>query len=307
MVPKSNCNQWRRYRMNILAIDIGGSSIKAAFINNSQQLSLREKIATPMTSKEDLLTALESLIRSYDDIDGLAISMPGVIDSQQGFLYTGGALRYLHPCPFADELAKLFHLPVWIGNDARCAAIAEVGYGVLQEVNDAIVVILGTGIGGCLIKDKNIHYGKHFRSSEVSSIHTDYHTPFQIDANWWAVSGIQALSTIAQKHLQIDEHISGELLFSYIEQGSEVAKDALREFCTTLALQLFNLQAIFDAETIAIGGGISQQSLLIEYVKEAFQKIVVGEPIYTPHITACKFHNDANLWGAYYQFLQTYQ
>ena len=51
---------------------------------------------------------------------------------------------------------------ITIGNDAKCAANAEIGFGSLQDIQDGAVVILGTGIGGCLIKDHKVHTGRHF-------------------------------------------------------------------------------------------------------------------------------------------------
>ncbi|WP_318532656.1 ROK family protein [Faecalibacillus intestinalis] len=63
---------------------------------------------------------------------------------------------------------------ITIGNDAKCAANAEIGYGNLQDILDGAVVILGTGIGGCLIKNHQVHTGCHFSAGEFSFVKTDY-------------------------------------------------------------------------------------------------------------------------------------
>ena len=82
--------------------------------------------------------------------------MPGVIDSENGIALTGGALTYIQEEPVEKVLSEKYGVPVWIGNDAKCAGSAEVGYGALKDVQDSVAIILGTGIGGCLIKDKKV-------------------------------------------------------------------------------------------------------------------------------------------------------
>lgn len=77
---------------------------------------------------------------------------------------------------------------------------------------------------------------------------------------------------------------------------------ALDEFCFYIALQFHNIQAIFDPEKFAIGGGISAQPLLIEKINEQYKKLFI--PVFTlrsVEVVACEFRNDANLIGAYYQ------
>ena len=289
--------------MNLLVLDIGGSSIKIAVMDEKHTIITRDKVKTPMDGMDALFTCLDDIWKRYgSQVEGLAISMPGVIDSAHGFAYTGGALRYLENRPFAKELSERYHIPVWIGNDAKCAAIAEVGYGALQGVEDAIVIILGTGIGGCLIKDGKVYNGKHFSSGEVSSLHINVQNPIGETNKRWRISGILGLREIAQRYLETDEELSGEAFFQLVNEGNEKAIAALKEYATSLAVALFNIQAIYDGEVIAIGGGISAQPKLIEEVKAAFTQIAKNEPVYVPEIVPCAFRNDANLIGAYYQY-----
>ena len=95
-----------------------------------------------------------------DQINGMALSMPGIIDPERGYQYTGGALRYIDKLETVEVLKKRCPTNITIGNDAKCAANAEIGFGNLQDIQDGAVVILGTGIGGCLIKDHKVHTGK---------------------------------------------------------------------------------------------------------------------------------------------------
>ena len=91
--------------------------------------------------------------------------------------------------------------------------------------------------------------------------------------------------------------------------GDEKVLTAIDLFAKEVALQIFNVHIIFDCEKVAIGGGISAQPFLIDLIKKNMDIIYdnLGFDIYQPEIVACKFRNDANLIGALYQHLQTFQ
>lgn len=286
--------------MKILSMDIGGSSIKYGILDENRNIISQDKIKTPLDNLESFYQVLDSIIPK--DIDGIAISMPGVIDSNNGIALSGGALVYIVEEPIMKKLEERYKVPVWVGNDAKCAALAEVGYGALMDVDDAVVIILGTAIGGCIVKDKKAHYGKRFSSGEVSSIIISNEYPVKEENSWYAINGIQGLLRMVQKYLETDSYYTGEEIFDMAEQGNQKVLKALDEFCFNIAIQLFNIQTIFDPEKIAVGGGISVQPLLIQKINEQYKKLcALNNPIYPISIVPCKFRNNANLLGAYYQ------
>lgn len=286
--------------MKILSIDIGGSSIKYGILDENIHISTRGKIKTPSDTLDNFYQAIDSIIT--ENIDGIAISMPGVIDPQNGIAITGGALLYIDNEPIVKKLEKKYHVPVWVGNDAKCAALAEVGYGSLKDVDDAVVIILGTGIGGCLVKNREVHYGKRFSSGEVSSVIVRNDYPLKEENSWYRINGIQGLLETVQRYLDTKNYYTGEQIFEMVNQGDIKVNEALDEFCFNIALQIFNIQAVFDPEKVSIGGGISAQAILIKKVNEQYQKMcALGNPLYPIPIVACEFRNDANLIGAYYQ------
>lgn len=293
--------------MKLAALDIGGSSIKYANMDENQNIYARGKKKTPLDNMEHLWSVLDEIWAEIgQDCEGLAVSMPGVIDSERGYAFNGGSLAYLKEMGFAQQLQQRYHVPAWIGNDAKCAGIAEVGYGALKDVKDAIVIILGTGIGGCLIKDRQVHYGSHFSAGEVSFVHTDM-DDWETDSHLWCnVNGSVGLRNSVKKHLKTDVDYTGEEIFQMVENGNQQVLDALDEFCRRLAIQLFNMQCVFDAQKIVIGGGISAQPLLLEMLQEKYLAVsgAFPYPVFVPEIAACQFNNDANLLGAAYQWQQ---
>ncbi len=301
--------------MKIVALDIGGSAIKYACIDENLNITNQGKEPTPLDQIENLFVAFDNIWNKVgDNADGIAVSMPGVIDSEKGIAHTGGALAYITEYPMAEKLKERYHVPVWIGNDAKCAGLAEIGFGELQGVQNGAAIILGSGIGGCIVIDGHVHFGSHLAAGEASWLISDptlvgkpSDNPYAVMAPYWCMkNGIYGLLSAVQRHLETTERYSGFEIFDMANSGNEKVLAALDEFARDCALQLFNIQVIVDGEKIVIGGGISAQNLLITKIQEQFDKLfnLPGCCITKPEIVAAKYRNDANLVGAYYSLLQ---
>lgn len=82
-----------------------------------------------------------------NEVYGISLSVPGIIDSQNGVCITGGNLTYADGLHLVDELHKRCDVPVSIMNDGKCAALAEASWGALSDVKDSIVMVFGTAVG----------------------------------------------------------------------------------------------------------------------------------------------------------------
>ncbi len=296
--------------MNYLVLDVGGSSIKYALIDEKLNIKNKNSVPTPMDTLDHFIETIGQIYDQYkDQIKGMALSMPGVIDPQRGYQYTGGSLRYIDKLETVKVLQKRCPTQITIGNDAKCAANAEIGYGNLQDIQDGAVVILGTGIGGCLIKDHQVHTGRHFSAGEFSFIKTNATDPLTWDWAWSTRNGIQGLLERVQESLHTDEHLTGIEIFEKANQGNEKVIAGIDAFAKEVATQIYNVHIIFDCEKVAIGGGISAQPLLIDLIQKNLNNIFdhLGFDIARPEIVPCHFRNDANLIGALYQHLQTFK
>jgi len=293
-----------------LTLDVGGSAIKYALIQEDLTIIEKSSVPTPMDTLENFIETIGTIYDKYQEqIAGIAISMPGIIDPDKGYQYTGGALRYISNLETVKVLKERCPTNITIGNDAKCAANAEIGFGNLQDIQDGAVVILGTGIGGCLIKDHQVHTGKHFSAGEFSFIKTNNQDAFSWDNAWSTRCGITGLLARIQEQLETKQKFTGIEIFEMANQGNEKVIAGINEFAGEVATQIFNVHIIFDCEKIAVGGGISAQPLLIQLINDNLNKIYdgLGFDVYHPEIVACKFRNDANLIGALYQHMQTYK
>ncbi len=287
-----------------LALDIGGSAIKYAHMTSKGEFIEKGDIPTPLDTLENLLESIHSIFNKYTNIFGIGISMPGIIDVDNGIAYTGGALLYIKECPFAKLVSDKCGVPVTIGNDAKCAGYAEVGFGSLKDVQDAVALILGTGIGGCIIKDRKVHNGRNFAAGEVSSIQTNRNDPFGKYNTFAMVNGSIGLLRRVHEQTNSNEKMTGREIFELANSGDAKVCKAIDLFCRDLAVQIFNIQSFYDPEKIAIGGGISVQPLVIEGINKHLQEGYNNNPdmpIPFPNVVVCKYGNDANLIGAFYQ------
>lgn len=293
--------------MKYLVLDIGGSAIKYALMTKELDFIEKGNKPTPMDGIDSFVETVGKIYDQYkNEIAGMAVSMPGVLDSEKGYAYTGGALTYNNGKEIVNILQERCPTKITIENDGKCAALAEVWKGSLKYYNDGVVIVLGTGVGGGIVKDRKIHKGKNFFAGEFSFIATDANDTKKSE-NWWGfVSGSKALIDAVAKEKNIPaKELDGYKVFDYANNKDEDVLKVLDNFTYKLAVQIFNLQCVLDPEVFAIGGGISSQDILIEYIKKNVDKYLKSFDFHVPkpNVVRCEFRNDANLIGALYNFL----
>lgn len=301
--------------MKYLVLDIGGSAIKYSLM--TKELDFIEKGNTPtlMDSIESFIETVGKIYDKYkDEIEGMAISMPGILDSEKGYAYTGGSLDYNCNKEIVRILQERCPTKITIENDGKCAALAEVWKGSLKNYNDGVVIVLGTGVGGGIVKDGKLHKGKNFFAGEFSFIATDVNNTGKHENLWGSVSGSKALIDAVAKVKDIPvEELDGYKVFNYANNRDKDVLKVLDDFTYKLAVQIFNLHCVLNSEIFSIGGGISGQDILIEYIQkniDKYHKIFedfngVSLDVPKPKVVRCKFRNDANLIGALYNFINS--
>lgn len=293
--------------MKIIVLDLGGTFIKAALMDEKANIIDRMTAPSPTDCLDNLLIALDKCIEPFKkDADGIAISMPGRIDAKNGIACTGGAYFYIRNLELARILEERYNLPVTMDNDGKCAANAENWIGSLQDVSSGFVYVFGTGIGGGIVIDNKVHRGFHYAAAELSCnlIHKDGYA--NSDNHVCLYGSTTGLLDEYKKNANLEEKVDGVEFFKRANGGDEIALKTLREFCKFTANSFYDLQIILDLERFAIGGGISAQPILLQTIQEEIDKIWDTEyplPCIKPEIVVCKFGNDANLIGALKHFL----
>ncbi|MBD7914698.1 ROK family protein [Clostridium sp. Sa3CUN1] len=295
-----------------IVFDIGGSSVKHAiitedgeFIDKGSYKSQRENFEV---FKSSMIEEIEKAKKNYN-IDGVAISAPGGVDSDTGIIGGASALPCIHGPNFKKIFGEDLGLKLEIENDANCAALGEVWKGAAKDNDDVLFVVCGTGIGGAIIKDKKIHKGNNLHGGEFG------YSILRYDGNdekfkfkmWSHLGSTGALIKDVAKRKGISEDdINGQVIFELAEKGDKDCIEAIDSFYFYNAVGIFNLQYIYDPEKILIGGAISNREDFIDKINEKLEVIIedVEYGNIRPTIERCKFKNDANLLGALYNYLQ---
>ena len=301
--------------MEYLVFDFGGTFIKYALMNEETEILTKSKVPSPDTwtsAAEDLYERIDPIVEQYKDrAAGIALCMPGMLDHSNGYLRTAGAMKYMAGTAMGPVLKERYGIPVSVENDGKAAVLAEHWKGSLAGFRDCAVVIIGTGIGGGIILNDKLLVGKDFSAGEYSYLCLNESVTDRF-AGFWCDYGHRGLSRrLAKRTGENPDDIDGIEVFRRVREGDENAGEALKEFTFGYAVQIYNLGILLDLERVAIGGGISEDPLLMNYLFDSFERFKEQLPFYQkekdylphPEIVRCKYGSDANLIGALYHHL----
>lgn len=302
--------------MKVMVFDVGGTEIKYSVMDEQLNRTDTGSTPTPADSQEHFLNTLREIYLPHkDEVDGIALSLPGFIDAEQGVVKGGGALSlaYNVGTPVGPRLAEACGCRVWIENDGKAAAIAELERGALKGCRNAAVFIIGTGVGGGLIIDGKLVRGRDCTAGEYSFMNTNadaWSDPSKTMAGQCSTSGLLS-GYRARKGLPADAPMNGKLFFDAANAAEPEALEVLERFCKMVAVQIYNLTVLLDVEKVAIGGGISKQPLLLDDLRRVYAGLFAsrGESPYMIglprcEIVPCHFSSEANQVGALYTYLQ---
>lgn len=297
-----------------LVFDIGGTFIKYALMDGRNVLLEQDKVISPMDSLESLLGALEGVGDQFAGrYSGVAVSMPGRIDTKNGIAHTGGAFPFIWNLPIAALIAERLGVPVTIANDGKCAANAELNDGALAGVADGAVIVLGTATGSGIVLDGKVRMGHTFAAGELSVLPTDFINVSRgiggsrsdnmdsIWANAMSATGLLWRYAVRKGLPKIGHGIDGFTFFKAYDTGEPEAAQALADFAGQAAAGIYAVQSVLDLQRFAIGGGISARPEVTDAIRQAVDEqfaAIPFTPFGKPEIVCCKYGNDANLIGA---------
>lgn len=280
--------------MAILVFDMGGSAVKYGLWDNNQ-LHHTDQFPTPDSWSElkgELLKVREACA---EEITGVGFSAPGAVSVEERKIKGISAIPYIHGFDIFTELENLFQLPVTIENDANCAGLAEFYQGAGKDYNNAVFVVIGTGIGGALFIDGQLIKGAHLYGGEFGLMFLDNKQTFS------QLGTAVRMAWRYSDRIGVDRKtISGKEVFARAQQGDSVAKEEVENFYSYLTQGLFSLQFAFDPEVIILGGGVSAKEGLLEAIDLRMKELLSAQELndFVPKIKLCDYRNDANLVGA---------
>ncbi|MDE1549912.1 ROK family protein [Jeotgalibaca caeni] len=293
--------------MVLAVFDIGGTAVKYG-VWDEEKIYLQNKFSTPSTwieMKEEITRVFQWMEETTGKkMEGAAFSCPGAVHAEEGIIYGFSAVPYVHHFPIRAELEQLLGVPVSIENDANCAALAEVFHGAAADVENALFIIIGSGIGGAVILNRELVKGRNIFGGEFGFMLLEEDHTFSDLA-----SPVRVASRYAEEVGLPPGSVSGLEMFQNAENQDSIALKYVEGLKSSLARGIQVLLVSFNPDKVIIGGAISTRHDLINEVSAQIkqQLIRVNATDVEYDIVPCHYHNDANLVGAVVAFEQQRQ
>lgn len=284
-----------------LGIDVGGTFVKGAVVNENGEFLANDKI--PTDSKVggekiiyDIADMCKSLVSSVNmklsDMQGIGMGIPGIVDGKSGVIIYVPNLNWRN-FEGAKLLTELTGLPVKLSNDANAAALAETRFGAGKSFKNTVMITLGTGVGGGVIIDGKLYEGNKGAGTELghsvilaggekcscgrrgcleayasaTALIRDTKRAMQANPNTklWQAGGL--------------DKVNGKTAFDFYETDND-AKAVVDNYIEKLACGLINFANEFRPEAIIIGGGVCAQG---DALIKPLQKIL-NEELYAAEV-----------------------
>ncbi len=309
--------------MYCLGIDLGGTNIAAGIVDTETGEILRKGSVPTLSGRDpdevvrDMALLCEGLVKEegleLSQIGYVGIGAPGSIDVNNGIVVYSNNL-VLHDYPMADKLRSFLDVDkVYIYNDADVAALGEASYGAAKGAKNAIMITLGTGLGGGMIVN-----GQLLDGVELGHMVIEMHglectcgrrgcwesyssATGLINMTKRALMGKTKNDTIMVEAVEKAGKISGRTAFDAYRAGDALGKSVVAEYIRYLSEGIINLLNVFRPEIIVIGGGICNEGqLLLDLLNDAVENGNVYKRAdgVVPEIRIATLGNDAGIVGA---------
>lgn len=306
-----------------IGVDLGGTNIAVGVVDENMKIIGRSKVKTrcPRPAAEifdDIALAVDMAIKdagiSKDDVISVGVGTPGSVNKSNGYIEFANNLDF-NQVPAKEMLEERIGKPVYLDNDANCAALGEAVAGVGNGVKDFVAITLGTGVGSGIIIDGKIVVGANYCAGEMG------HMVIAVDGVpcncgrkgcWEQYSSATALISQTKEAMKNNpeslmwqltggiDNVSGRTAFDAMRQGDEAAAAVVDKYIYYLSIGISNVINALQPEIICIGGGVSHEG---DYLLKPLQKYVEEQrySIYSSkqtQIVAAQLGNDAGIFGA---------
>jgi len=306
-----------------VGIDLGGTNIKAGIVDGDGKLLNKASIKTnAQRPMEEIITdmgklavqVIEEAGLKKEDISAIGIGSPGTPDNKAGVLVYAGNLPF-NMAPMRKIIREVIDLPVYIDNDANCAAMAEAVAGAAKGVKNSVTITLGTGVGAGVIIDGKIYSGFNQAGSEFGhTVLVSGGVPctcgrkgcFECYASASALVRMTKEAAEANPDSKLNDvikdlgKVNGKVAFIAQRMGDKAADEVIDMYTDYLADGLANAINAFMPEVLVVGGGICNEGdpLLIPMQEKTMSRPFYGPGVKKTRIALAQMGNDAGIVGA---------
>jgi glucokinase len=248
-----------------IGVDLGGTNLRAAAINRAGKIIERVAAHTQYSAGRDaILGDIVMAIKAVrdkvglDGLKGVGIGIPGFIQIETGVVVGSANIPGLDGFPVRDEIQKLLGTPIILENDANAAALGEKWMGAGRNVDDLLLLTLGTGIGGGIIAGGQVLHGFLGMAGELGHMTViPDGNPCGCGNNGCLEKHASATAIVAMaRMLQLGEDISSEGVYKLAVGGNERARHCFTTMGRALGIALANLINVFNFPLYLLSGGV---------------------------------------------------
>jgi glucokinase len=264
-----------------VGVDVGGTKVAAALLERGEP-GEPHVVPTELESTDKLIDQLVEAIEGVraDDTGAIGVGVPSVVD------FHSGRVRYsvnipLADVPLRDLLSERVGLPVYIENDASCAALAEAYQGEELVASNLVMYTVGTGVGGGLVLGGRLYRGATGAAAEMGHqlIGLDLSGEVPPAGDKFPQAGSLESFAAGRELGELagaEGYEDGKAAVAAAQDGDERARDVVRRIGERLGIGIANAINIFDPEEVVIGGGVSAAGeLLLEPARAVAQRYVL--------------------------------
>ncbi len=306
-----------------IGIDLGGTNIRGALWQSGTDIHHRLQGASgPERSPEDIIQTILELINKlsaevHGAVESIGIGVPGIVDFEASILRQSPHFPKVKDFPLRQQLMQHVSVPLYIDNDANCAALGEAQFGAGQSAAHLMMLTLGTGIGGGIVWDDEVIRGDYGYAAEFGHIvlsrsgphcHCGSNGCFEMYASATGLTQLvrdAPLSDEKQEFLTAIGKQPFEVtpvdLAQQAEAGQDFAKHILSECGRYLGMGIASLVHVLGIHTVVIGGGVSHCWAHFESsMWEEFRNHSYHETAKVTQLLPAKLGDDAGILGAAY-------
>lgn len=289
--------------MRILTFDIGGTNIKYGLCNEKFELSDLHTIPTEASKGgQYIIEKVIDIIETYTDIDRVAISTAGQVDSENGIVvYATGNIPYYTGMMVKKTIENKTDITTYVENDVNAAALGEAKFGAGVGKSDFICLTYGTGIGGAIYLNNSLYKGSASSAAEFGHMIT--HAGgiectcggkgcYERYASTRAL--IEAVNAVS------DEPLNAFTIFEKKNMNNPKIRAVVDNWIDEMIIGLINLVYIFNPPLVILGGGIMNEDYVIDLIDRKIYKQLM-ENFANVNIVRSKLGNTAGMMGVAYE------
>jgi fructokinase len=274
-----------------IGIDLGGTKIEAAALDDRGAMHLRQRVPTPVGDYAGTVAAIATLVSRIESEIGagasVGIAIPGTIVSATGLVKNANSV-WLNGKPLGRDVEAALGRPVRFANDANCFVLSEAVDGAAAGCGTVFGVILGTGVGGGIVVGGRIIVGANAITGEWGHNPLPAPQPDEWPGPPCYCGRSGCIETFLSGRGLVADHqrhrgaaLDGPAIAAGAAAGDAVCRATLDRYAERLARALAGVINILDPDAIVLGGGLSSLSHLYDEVPRHWVRHIISDTIVT--------------------------